>query len=162
MGRAWIPSRMLVAWGLALIVPGACNRYEVINPPCPEEIPEGHSSIGWRPIVPAQQGDSIPNGIGGVVLDMQSLKPIPAANVMLDSTNFRVNATAEGRFELGIIPSGHYTVVVRRIGFRPARASLVIGASRNLRLVALLDIDRVMLDGCGYTFIRQKKPWWKW
>ncbi|MCX6133216.1 MAG: TonB-dependent receptor [Ignavibacteriales bacterium] len=57
--------------------------------------------------------------IQGLVRDAETLRPLEAANILLQGTNAGVSAGKDGSFRLPRIPAGSYTVRVSFIGYSP-------------------------------------------
>ncbi|MCU0633247.1 MAG: TonB-dependent receptor [Gemmatimonadaceae bacterium] len=56
--------------------------------------------------------------ITGVVTTIDG-KPLPSANIRLAGTTFTTLSASDGRFRLGPVPDGSYTLVVSYIGYEP-------------------------------------------
>jgi CarboxypepD_reg-like domain len=141
----------VVASSLMLVI-GSCTKYQVQlqDARCPPQPPTSRSSIAWNAAAPIPAGDSVRKGIGGLVLNMSTLKPVVGANIVLDSTTFRTYTDTSGRFELGVVPKAQYSLVIRQIGYEPAREQIDIAQFHSIWVVALMGISTFMLDGCGY------------
>jgi len=65
--------------------------------------------------------------LAGRVTD-QDGRPVASAYVVLSELHRQALTTTEGTFSLAPIPPGRYTVIIRRLGYRPvARAVTVEG-----------------------------------
>lgn len=60
------------------------------------------------------------------------------------------------------IAPGHYTLDVMRVGFSRVSERVQVGPDSAVEAVAVLSPHHLMLDGCGYVLVRERKPWWKW
>jgi TonB family protein len=74
------------------------------------------------------QEPAAPGMLAGTVRD-SSGAGIAGAEVTVAGTGLRAHTTAQGEFRLTNVPSGSVTVSVRRLGFAPVLASIVIGAN---------------------------------
>ena len=72
--------------------------------------------------------------VGGVVLAERSLQPVAGALVVTDDSTRRATTDANGRFRLVVPASASVPLHVRRLGFRPLRRTVRVGAG-DLRLV---------------------------
>lgn len=89
----------------------------------------------------------------GIVLDERGM-PIPFANVVLSGHQRSVLADAGGRFSIRDLPAGSHELLVRQIGFAPARRAYTARAAggatadtiRLARLALLLDPVVVVSD----------------
>ena len=72
--------------------------------------------------------------VGGVVLAERSLQPVAGALVVTDDSTRRTTTDANGRFRLVVPASESVALHVRRLGFRPLRRTVRVGAG-DLRLV---------------------------
>ncbi|HEY7237455.1 MAG TPA: TonB-dependent receptor [Gemmatimonadaceae bacterium] len=68
-----------------------------------------------------QPGALVRRELSGIVLDSSSRLPVPGASVRVSETTLETQTEADGRFHLvGMLPT-RVTVVVRRIGYAPAK-----------------------------------------
>jgi hypothetical protein len=79
---------------------------------------------------------------------------IAKAEILVSNTSFRAETGTDGRFELGGLPSGTVEVVVRRLGFSPAKIplQLEVGEMRDIRVLlspVAFVIDSVSVVGSG-------------
>src|SRR4051812_7134806 len=79
---------------------------------------------------------------------------IVKAEILVTNTRFRAETGTDGRFELADLPSGPVEVIVRRIGFSPAKIPLDLGAGemRDIRVllspvVMVMDSVSVVAEG---------------
>jgi hypothetical protein len=70
---------------------------------------------------------------GRIVTDAGG-KPLDHAEVMLDGANRSATTNEDGRFRIGNIPIGVYTLYIRRIGFQPEMATLRIESADSVDL----------------------------
>ncbi|HQV32144.1 MAG TPA: TonB-dependent receptor, partial [Calditrichia bacterium] len=72
---------------------------------------------------------SNPNARGDVhgrVVDAENQIPLEAANVYLDNTELGSSTTGNGEFHIAGVPTGEYTLVIQRIGYRLEKRPLTI------------------------------------
>jgi TonB-dependent receptor len=89
---------------------------------------------GAPPLVPPTEHRSLAGTITGVVSTTDG-KPLPSANVRLTGTTFATLTASDGRFRLGPVPDGSYTLTVSYIGYEPASQPVVVqGGNVAVRL----------------------------
>jgi hypothetical protein len=71
---------------------------------------------------------------------------IVKAEIVVPNTSFRAETGTDGRFELGGLPSGPVEVIVRRLGFSPAKIPLDLGAGELRDIRVLLSPVAMMID----------------
>jgi hypothetical protein len=69
----------------------------------------------------ARQGPAAPGAITGRVLDKDTGRPVSGADVSVVGTTGRLRSDLDGRFRTGDLVPGLYVLVVRQLGYRPAR-----------------------------------------
>jgi len=76
---------------------------------------------------------------------------IPKAEILVTNTTLHAESGSDGRFELANLPSGPVEVIVRRLGFSPAKISLDLttGEIRDIRV--LLSPVAMMIDSVAVT-----------
>ncbi len=57
--------------------------------------------------------------IRGTVLDKESQRSIPGANIVINPLNKGTSSDVEGNFELRDVPVGRHTLVVSFLGYEP-------------------------------------------
>jgi len=67
------------------------------------------------------------------------------------ATSFRAETGTDGRFELAGLPSGPLEVVVRRLGFSPAKIPLELGSGEIRDIRVLLSPVAMMMDSVAVT-----------
>lgn len=75
--------------------------------------------------------------IDGIVSDT-SLAPLHAAFISIVGTPLRVGTGANGRFRITNIRPGHYLVIVKRVGYRPASEVIDVPPSDTVRVAYTL------------------------
>jgi hypothetical protein len=87
-----------------------------------------------------------PSGaIAGLVRDTAGA-PLPEVQVLLSPTERELRTDASGRFRLTGLPPGRYVVIARRVGFKPATLSVVLGAGQVSTISIVLTRGAVTLD----------------
>jgi hypothetical protein len=76
---------------------------------------------------------------------------IVKAEVLVTNTGFHVQTGDDGRFELGGLPSGPIEVVVRRLGFAPAKIALELGDGELRDIRVLLAPVAMLMDSVAVT-----------
>ena len=83
--------------------------------------------------------------IDGIVSDT-NLVPLHAAFVTVFGTPLKIGTGANGRFRITNVPVGQYLLMVKRVGYRPTSAVVVVPASDTLRLAYTLEPIAQNLD----------------
>jgi carboxypeptidase family protein/TonB-dependent receptor-like protein len=76
---------------------------------------------------------------------------IVKAEIVVTNTTFRAETGADGRFDLGGLPTGPLEVIVRRLGFSPAKIPLDLGAGELRDIRVLLSPVAMMIDSVAVT-----------
>lgn len=66
--------------------------------------------------------------VGGQVRDREG-QPVAGASVSIVELKRGATSDRDGKFQLGDVPAGQYTVSVRRLGFAPAAQRVTVGAA---------------------------------
>lgn len=69
--------------------------------------------------------------ITGTVVDVQSEKPIPQANVFLEATRRGTATDNQGRFELRDVETGTYTLIVSMVGYERKERTVTVKPERS-------------------------------
>ena len=87
--------------------------------------------------------------IAGTVVSAGSGVGIPSVTVLVPGTTIGTTTDAVGRFRLGGLSGTSTTVEVRRIGFRPSRQTVIVGATdlRFLLTEQSIALDEVVVTG---------------
>jgi hypothetical protein len=104
------------------------------------------------PDVGAQDGstESRVARLTGRVADVMGAA-IAKAEILVSNTTFRAETGTDGRFELGGLPSGTVEVVVRRLGFSPAKIPLQLGVGEMRDIRVLLSPVAFVMDSVAVT-----------
>lgn len=76
---------------------------------------------------------------------------IVKAEIVVTNTTFRAETGTDGRFDLGGLPSGPVEVIVRRLGFSPAKIPLELGAGELRDIRVLLSPVAMLMDSVAVT-----------
>lgn len=68
----------------------------------------------------------------GTIRDGETLEGIPNVNMTLRGTGFGAATDINGRYTIGNIPPGNYTLVVSSVGYKRVVTSMVISAGQTL------------------------------
>jgi Carboxypeptidase regulatory-like domain len=97
----------------------------------------------------AQRGSATPQRavgvVDGVVTDT-GLAPVADAIVTIVGQELRVVTGANGRFRIVSVPAGPYALLLRRIGYEPTTARIVVAEHDTLRLSFALQPATATLD----------------
>ncbi|MEE4217350.1 MAG: TonB-dependent receptor [Xanthomonadales bacterium] len=103
-------------------------------------------SLGF--LAPAAFADAL---VQGRIVDAATERPLPSAEVRIEELGRRVVTDSSGRYRLGVVPDGQYTLVVSNVGYsREERTITVSGeatVSEDLALGALSAVEEVMVMG---------------
>jgi TonB-linked SusC/RagA family outer membrane protein len=72
--------------------------------------------------------------------------PLPGVTVQLDGTRLGASTGNDGRYRIAAVPPGTYTVLTRRIGFNPQRATVTVSAGAEATASFSLQPSPVALD----------------
>lgn len=82
--------------------------------------------------------DTTPRGtVAGIVRDSSGVG-IAGAEVNITGTNLRAHTNPQGQFRLTNVPAGTVSVGVRRLGFFPAIASIVVGPNEAAAMAVIV------------------------
>ena len=84
----------------------------------------------------------------GQVLDRYSQAPIAGASVSVETMGLESSTGTDGRYVIEGVPVGGYTVVFRKLGYRPlARTDVIVRSSRITFANAELEQVAMQLEG---------------
>ena len=92
----------------------------------------------------------IPARVTGRVADAVGAA-IVKAEIVVTNTNYRAESGTDGRFELVGLPTGPVEVIVRRLGFSPAKIPLELGSGELRDIRVLLSPVATMIDSIAVT-----------
>ncbi len=94
-----------------------------------------------------------PDGrILGRVMDAESLRPLPGAQIQILGTTLGSLAGVEGRYQLRPVPPGTVDIHVTMLGFAPKTVTgIVVPPGEGVQLDILLDVTAVELEGITVT-----------
>src|SRR5205085_6039421 len=90
--------------------------------------------------------------VAGQVTDARSAEGAAGVSVEVQGTRLGAITRADGRYRVGGLPAGSYTIVARRIGYASARQSVAVSANgevtANFSLQpAAVSLDQVVVTG---------------
>ena len=71
---------------------------------------------------------------------------IVKAEILVPNTSLRTESGSDGRFELASLPAGDVDVVVRRLGFAPAKFTVQLGSGERREIRVLLSPVAMLMD----------------
>ncbi|RPH92002.1 MAG: TonB-dependent receptor, partial [Calditrichaeota bacterium] len=83
--------------------------------------------------------------ISGMVVDSQTEKPLPGANVFVEGTGLGAATDSDGKYEIHGIPPGSFHLIVNYIGFKKVRISFTVTINQKLQKDVRLDF--IPLEG---------------
>ena len=98
----------------------------------PGVIPSGALAQGGRAVV------------SGLVVDSLGT-PVPGAQVVIDGTSHRTTSDAAGAFRLAGVDVGPATLVVRRLGFKPASVGIRVSPAGAAQIMVTLSMTPAIL-----------------
>jgi hypothetical protein len=93
-------------------------------------------------VTPARLTGRVADAVGAAIVK---------AEIIVTNTSFRAETGNDGRFELAGLPSGPVEVIVRRLGFSPAKIPLDLGAGELRDIRVLLSPVAMMIDSVSVT-----------
>jgi TonB-linked SusC/RagA family outer membrane protein len=84
--------------------------------------------------------------IEGRVTDARSKQGVVGVSVSVQGTTLGAMTADDGRFRIGNVPPGTYTVVARRLGYAPHRRTIVVGAEQAAVADIVLENAAISLD----------------
>lgn len=88
---------------------------------------------------------------GRTILSDSTRQPLPGVELVLEHPATTVATDSEGRFSVGNIPWGIQTIVVRKIGYRPARLRLTMAANDTVDVEIPMAAAAVQLEPIEVT-----------
>jgi len=76
---------------------------------------------------------------------------IPKAEILVTNTTLHAESGTDGRFELANLPAGPVEVIVRRLGFSPAKIALDLATGELRDIRVLLSPVAMMMDSVAVT-----------
>jgi TonB-linked SusC/RagA family outer membrane protein len=95
---------------------------------------------------PATARAQTTGSVVGQVTDAATRVPLPGVTVQLDGTRLGASTGTDGRYRITAVPAGSYTVITRRIGFNPQRATLTVTAGAEATASFALQASPISLD----------------
>jgi hypothetical protein len=94
--------------------------------------------------------------LSGRVIADSTHRPVQGAEVVLAEANIIVRSAPNGEYRIGSIPPGAHTVIVRRLGYRPATEQIVFARNELVVRDFTLKAAAVPLDTLVVTSARPK------
>ncbi|WP_457654250.1 TonB-dependent receptor domain-containing protein [Rhodocaloribacter sp.] len=94
-----------------------------------------------------------PGAISGTVVD-ENDDPVIGAGVVIAGTLRGTATDAEGRFEIGPLRPGTYTLEARALGYRPATQAVTVVAGQTASVTLRLHTQPVLLEGIVVSALR--------
>jgi hypothetical protein len=120
-------------------------------------------SISIRPSNGQSNGDSPGNGgasdgrIIGQVLELETLRPLPGAQIQVVGTAMGSLAGVEGRYQIRPVPAGTVDLHVTMLGFAPKTVTDVeIRPGEGVRLDILLEMTALELEGITVSAAQER------
>jgi len=95
--------------------------------------------------------------IAGRVID-EAGQPVAAAVARLLEAHRDGNVHEDGRFIFDGLPAGTYTLIVRRLGYRPATQAVTVGAGERVDVTVRLVVAPVQLTASVVTGTLSERP----
>lgn len=83
----------------------------------------------------------------GAVVDGATREPVPVAQVRLVPSHHAVLTQAEGRFLLGDVEPGTYTLSVERIGYRVENREVVVSTGQTVEVRVEMQVSAIEIGG---------------
>ncbi|MGQ0648952.1 MAG: SusC/RagA family TonB-linked outer membrane protein [Gemmatimonadaceae bacterium] len=99
------------------------------------------ASLAAAPTVLAQTGT-----IAGRVTEALAGTPLSGATIQIAGTRLGAGTSNEGRYRITSVPPGTHTIVVRRLGYNPARQSVTVTAGAEATADFQLQSSPISLD----------------
>jgi outer membrane receptor protein involved in Fe transport len=125
----------------------------LLDVPVDVSVTEGGGLALVRRLPPAVAPEAIDSGaVAGQVTDSASGTPIAGATVIIDGARRSAVTDAGGRYRIGALAPGTYTVRVRYIGYQPSRVLITVGAGKETTADLTLrksaqELDQVVVTG---------------
>ena len=98
------------------------------------------------------------SSLEGRVVDSQSGQPVPAALARLLEAHRDESVHEDGRFSFAALGPGTYTLLVRRLGYKPSTQSVTVAAGQRVELEVRLVIAPVQLTAAVVTGTLSERP----
>lgn len=87
----------------------------------------------------ASLGPDLSGSVEGVVLDEETNAPVAGASITTSPPSGAITTDAEGVFTLTDVPTGNYTINVRKQGYEPNNISISVRADQTTPATVLLE-----------------------
>lgn len=93
-------------------------------------------------------------GVEGAVIDRQTMKPLPMANIIIKGIQLGAAADVNGKYIIFSLPSGRYKVVATMLGYTAVTKEVLISEGETARLDFELTINPIEVGGVVVTGTR--------
>jgi hypothetical protein len=140
-------TRPFLTISLAILLALPAGVWEASAQPIPGRGPNGQSNGGAYPT-----GDTAEGRIVGQVLESETLRPLPGAQIQVLGTSMGSLAGIEGRYQIRPVPAGSVDIRVTMLGFAPKTVTGVeVPEGQGVRLDILLEMSALELEGITVT-----------
>ncbi len=87
-----------------------------------------------------------PGGVSGRVVDIESGKPIPNANIILEETQWGTTSREDGSFQIQGLPKGQQNIRISVIGYAPFETSFIVIPEKTIHLECGLVPELIMFQ----------------
>ena len=113
----------------------------------------GWLASGWTAAHPLRMAPD--NGrITGVILDRETLEPIPFVQILLEELHKKTTTDGLGQFGFLQVPEGTYSLRIFRIGYKPITRRVTVVPNENLQLS--ITMDAAAQDGGAVVVLGEK------
>ncbi len=96
-----------------------------------------------------------PGRVTGTVVEARSEQPLPGVTVVVVGTLYAAVTDAEGRFAMGPLPPGTYTVEVNALGYRPERRDVAVAEGEEVLVAFRLQPPEVTVESIEAVALRR-------
>lgn len=145
-------ARPSLTLSLAILLALSAGAGDASAQPIPDRPPNGQSNGSvLKPAAPAE------GRILGQVLEMETLRPLPGAQIQVVGTSMGSLAGLEGRYQIRLVPAGSVDIHVTMLGFGPKTVTGVeVPAGEGVRLDILLEMAALEIEGLTVTAAQER------
>ncbi len=96
-----------------------------------------------------------PGRVAGTVVEARSEQPLPGVTVVVVGTLYAAVTDAEGRFAMGPLSPGTYTVEVNALGYRPERHAVAVAEGEEVLVAFRLQPPEVTVESIEAVTLRR-------
>lgn len=97
-------------------------------------------------VVLVKRDAAVEGSISGTVTEGRSSGGIGSVTIQVEGTRFGAVTGEDGRFRIGGVPAGSYTLVARRIGYAPRRLPVTVTDNQEVTVNFEMQADVLRLD----------------